>query len=82
MSDLFDKMPESLSPREEWVREHGVRTRERNLSQEGYADDWPREIEACALSQSVTAPTRDEALAKLAQRLWTHHGVKPWNYDR
>ena len=73
MSDLFAGMEESLSPREKWCRENRVEVefvvdREIWRAEEGGDKGFYAEGE-----------TREEAINKLAQRLFTEQGVKHWS---
>jgi hypothetical protein len=65
--DLFGDMEESLSPRERWKR--------KNLSSmlevEGH---WVARGRGTAMAGS----TEDEAVQKLAHKLWTSMKIKPW----
>ncbi len=76
MTDLFSDQTESLSPREQWMRAQGVTVRE-TCGHEGRGEQerW------AATDGRLTchAPERNQAVAMLAQRLWTEFGIKPWN---
>lgn len=75
MSELFDNTEETLSPKEEWVKKHNVTCTVRALN--GGGDEW---VAAFGYQQATSTEGRDDALRRLAQRLWlTSEGrIKPW----
>ena len=87
MSDLFAGMEESLSPREKWLREHNVHTHHAEHEEEpwtavslpgGYdsVGEWMAENGDEGVEYGMT---REEAINKLAQRLFAECGVKHWS---
>ena len=71
--NLFSDTEESLSPRESWIRKHGILCRD--CGEDHKLGRW----EARLRGVNEYAPTRDEALAALAARLWKEFQIKPWN---
>jgi hypothetical protein len=79
MSELFD-IPETLSPRLRWIREHKVRTHHAPWCEDEPWSAWtpanespeglPMDPEACGYCM-----TEDEAIVELAKKL----NLKLWN---
>ena len=67
MTDLFNETEETLSPREKWMKLHGV-----SASQVG--ELWG----ATDGRETATADTKDEAIADLARKLSDNYGIPPW----
>ena len=74
MTDLFNGMGESLSPREEWMRKHSVHVTE---SEDGLGPKW-----VASIPQGLQEESRDgrnDAVARIAQRMHTVLNIRPWN---
>jgi len=68
MSDLFD-IPETLSPRLAWMKEHGIQS----IQNPEYGN-WIAWFGDAFTYRATSADTQDEALDALAARL----NIKPW----
>ena len=72
MSELFE-IPESLSPRERWVRRHHITIECQTVDGQD-AERW-----TARYGPTVTeAPSRDEAIWRLARQLEADYGIPNW----
>jgi hypothetical protein len=71
--DLFNDMEESLSPKEKWMRRNSVEV----LATED--DHGPKWIAQATGRSGVSREGRDDAIKRLAHRMWVDAGIKPWN---
>ena len=88
--DLFGALPESLSPREKWIRKNEISVAE--AAAPGFEDEpwiaWGGGLEGLRNAESMermelggtlaTGPTRDVTLDRLAHSLYLKHEVAPW----
>ena len=87
---LFSRLPESLSPREQWIRKNDISVVE--AAAPGFEDEpwiaWQGGLEVLRSIISISAaedagtlatgPTRAATLNHLAHRLYLEHEVTPW----
>jgi len=79
MSDLFE-IPEQLSPRLKWMKEHDVHTDKCRYLQAGEApwSAWQGDMmKAMSFMEISTGETEDEAIVHLAKAM----GWKLWNEE-
>lgn len=88
---LFSALPESLSPREKWIRANQISIAE--ASAPGFEDDpwiawvggletmrYPETIASMELGGTLaTGPTRDVVLDRLAHSLYMTQDLVPWS---
>ena len=88
---LFSDLPESLSPREKWIRANQVSISE--ASAPGFEGDpwiaWVGGLEALRYPETIlslelagtlaTGPSRDVALDRLAHSLYLTQDLAPWS---
>lgn len=78
MSDLFD-IPETLSPRLKWMREHGIVAQFYSLDSMPPKTGWqawvPMSTENAWPQATAFGDTEDEAIVALAKKL----NLKLWN---
>jgi len=75
--DLFNNMPESLSPRERWVRNNLVVV----LPTDGHETVFGK-YKATARKENGFGETSAEAVDQLAHKLWAKYSVKHWNFGK
>ena len=77
MSELFD-LPESKSPRLQWMEKHGIGTSPPIKGMYGILCKWMAHNQAKLITMEATyAETEDEAIVQLALKL----GIKLWNEE-
>jgi hypothetical protein len=76
MKDMFAGMEESLSPRERWVKNHGVTV---SATEDEHGPKWTASLEG--KGAVISRESREDALKRLAQWMWINLAVKPWNWS-